>query len=1392
MAFDKTQAADHSPLFATAIEYHPGLAFLIVMLDSVGRLTRHVAGGCHITFLPTAVRIMVLRLLIIVVASSAIPTTSAHGQPDDTTQQTEFFEAKIRPVLIEHCYECHNSSETAEANLSLDHQAPMVKGGDSGGLFDWDAPDQSLLLQVIRHDIEGLEMPEGGGKLPASVIADLERWVKMGAPDPRTAPPSSQKIAEITSWQALRDKRMKWWSFQPIEMVEPPDAGAMHPVDQFVNHKLTAEGLTPSPVADKRTLLRRTTFALTGLPPTPQQTEKFIADESDAAFTALVDQLLASHQFGERWARHWMDWIRYAESHGSEGDPGIENAWMYRDYLIRSLNGDVGYDQLVKEHVAGDLLPNPRINESLQLNESLIATAHWRMVFHGFAPTDALDEKVRFTDDQIDTFSKSFLGLTVSCARCHNHKFDAISQADYYALFGILGSTRPGRAAADSQAKLDTNKQQLASLKDKIKAAVAGDWLSSLDELPNRIESLPPEGTMLKTWHTAKKGNVATAWTSLAADIEIQQQQQNDFTSQPRGPGWRFDNDNERWFAYGNGVDSKPGAAGDFMIAATGPNAIVSIFPSAVVSGMLSTKHAARLESPQVHLNADFDLWLNVTGAGNAGYRYAVQNYPRNGTVYPVKSLNDQPGTWRWQKFDLAYWNGDDIHIELAAAKDAPLLTKNEQRSWFGIREAALVPSGSLPPLNETTLQLSPLMDDLPAPTSVEELTDRYVSTIRNIVTSWLDGQISDSDALFLEHCRRYGLLSSELSELPTAARLVKQYRQLEAAVPVPTRVPTLTEWQGQDQRLLERGDHKQPREIIPRRFLEAIDDTPYRSKLSGRLQLADDVLRIDNPLTRRVIVNRVWHHLFGVGLVATPDNFGRLGAQPSHPELLDYLAGQFSNQHTWSLKSLIRFLVTSQTWQQVSTPSPESEQMDPQNQWLSHANVRRLEAEAIRDQLLMVSGNLNATMYGPPIVGTGNRRSVYVQIIRNRLDPFLATFDAPVPFGALGRRDITNVPAQSLMLLNDPFVVQAARLTASKTVQHIETSSIQDRCQQLWQQCLGRAPSVAELASSTALVESLRSRYAAVSVERATLEQKILETRQTIAATLSPIRNRLESEAANDTQSHNLKPIAVWDFEGDAKDRIGNLHATLKGTAAVDAGALILDGKGWAATSPLQQSLTEKSLEVTVQLANLNQRSGGAMTIQGTDGHVFDSIVFAERQPRHWMAGSNNFARTQDFNGPAEDTVQSKPVHIVVTYNSDGTVAAYRNGDLYGKAYKTGVQSFDKQTTQAIFGMRHGLSISPGRMLTGKLFEARLYDRALSAAEVKSAANGGRRYVTEAQVLDELPEPDRYWVTEVLRCKLKADEERLHSLGSPVPADQEWADLAHSLFNLKEFIYVR
>ncbi|MEO1996565.1 MAG: DUF1549 domain-containing protein, partial [Planctomycetaceae bacterium] len=427
-------------------------------------------------------------LLIMLAGGHRLP---ADDRPHKAVQ-LEFFETRIRPVLVERCYACHNSSKTAEASLTLDHRAGMLKGGDGGAIIVPGQAGRSRLLRILRHELPGLEMPQDDGKLSKSVIADIETWIDMGAPDPRNKPPTLQELTRATSWEAIFEKRKAWWSFQPVVKPTIPEVRASdwspHAVDRFLLAAMERRGLAPAAAADRRGLLRRTTFVLTGLPPTTEQVNAFLADKSPTAFHTAVDQLLASARFGERWARHWMDLVRYCESHGSQGDPELPNAYRYRDYLIRAFNSDVPYDQLVREHLAGDLLPQPRWNSDENFNESAIGPAHLRMVELGFVPVDALEDQVKVVDNQIDVYSKAFLGLTASCARCHNHKFDPISQEDFYALYGIFVSSRPGQVLIDDPELLDRNRRELMQLKHQIRSGLAGAWLEAAERLSTRLK----------------------------------------------------------------------------------------------------------------------------------------------------------------------------------------------------------------------------------------------------------------------------------------------------------------------------------------------------------------------------------------------------------------------------------------------------------------------------------------------------------------------------------------------------------------------------------------------------------------------------------------------------------------------------------------------------------------------------------------------------------------------------------------------------------------------------------------------------------------------------------------------------------------------------------------
>ena len=398
----------------------------------------------------------------------------------------EFFEKKVRPVLAEHCYECHSAGakKGLKGGLALDSRAASRKGGDSGPAVVPGAPDESLLIEAVRFTDEALQMPPEG-RLPAETIADLERWVAMGAPDPRGEAAPRPAAA---SWQEILRDRRGWWSLQSArrpEVAEVKDAGwSAHPVDRFLLAGLERAGLTPAEPADRRTLIRRLGLVLTGLPPTEAEVEAFVRDESPAAYEELVDRLLASPHFGERWARHWLDVVRFSETHGNEWNYEVHHAWRYRDYVIRAFNADVPYDQFVREHIAGDLLPEPRLDPGKEINESVIGTAFYR--FGEVAHDDCIDlPQLGFdvADNQIDTLTKAFQATTVACARCHDHKLDAVSTEDYYALLGILRSSRLVGHTIDTPEVNAERVRQMRALKAEIREELASAWLREAREV---------------------------------------------------------------------------------------------------------------------------------------------------------------------------------------------------------------------------------------------------------------------------------------------------------------------------------------------------------------------------------------------------------------------------------------------------------------------------------------------------------------------------------------------------------------------------------------------------------------------------------------------------------------------------------------------------------------------------------------------------------------------------------------------------------------------------------------------------------------------------------------------------------------------------------------------
>ncbi len=1012
---------------------------------------------------------------------------------------TEFFEKHIRPVLAAECYECHGEKK-AKGGLRVHTREALLKGGDTGPAVVPGAPNKSLLIRAISHKDPDLEMPKDRPRLDEKTMQAFVRWVKDGVPFP-----DAEVAATVTaeSWESTFARRKQWWSLQPVHKPVLPSVKnrgwSSHPVDQFILARLEGAGLQPASSAEKRVLLRRITFALTGLPPTVEETDGFLADRSADAYSKVVDRLLASPRFGEHWARHWMDLIRYAESHGSEGDPVVPWAWRFRDYLIRAFNADVPYDQFIREQIAGDLLPKPRYNPQERLNESMLGIAHYRMVEHGYQPVDELDEQVKFVDNQIDVLGKTFQALTISCARCHDHKFDAISQKDFYALYGIFASSRPAQVTIDVPEQLALLKPELTRLKQQIKSSIADVWLNATNQFTAKLADLlriPPKSTPTSTnapppepWETAwadaatNTANplhiLARAGSLSSADLRSEWARQtaywqNELRERKAFNAWHFTNawvlsgdDYEQWFKHGSGLPESPSAAGEFSLEPSGDQIVSGIYPAGVFTHLLARRHHGVLTSPRLKIETSY-ISVRALGDKDSSMRLLVENYPLSGGRFP--SVRPKKNGMTWLRMDTAYWKGSHAYFEAATAEDLTTYSKSAEDgdvkpsgSYFGI-DRIVIHDGKESPKEEVIPILPLLAGD--APTSAEELISRYAASLTEIISSWRrGGSLTDDQTAYFDFFVRHGFLPNNLSKLSSLQPLVKQYRKLEAEVPGPRRAPGLLEGCGFDQAFFPRGDHNRPGEPVPRHYLTALGSQPYRTALSGRLELADEIASANNPLTARVMVNRIWYHLFGRGVVASVDNFGRMGSNPTHPELLDYLAVRFV-EHGWSVKDMIRFLVTSRTFQMSSQPSSAAFQKDPANELWQHMRLRRLEAEAIRDSLLAASGQLDSKMYGasvsqPPM--DNNRRSVYISIRRGRPHPFLEVFDAPIPATTRGQRDLTNLPAQSLALMNDPFVITLAGKWAESLVANASMTAEQ-RIQRVFTTALGRPASRAEV----------------------------------------------------------------------------------------------------------------------------------------------------------------------------------------------------------------------------------------------------------------------------------------------------------------------------------------
>jgi len=870
----------------------------------------------------------------------------------DSQADLEFFESNVRPLLLESCVRCHGEKKQS-AGLRLDSREALLKGGDSGPAIEPGNPSESLLVQALSHELEDIKMPPKG-KLDAPKIDAIAQWVSRGAAWPTGVILSAAEMDAATG---------KHWSFQPISPTPP---GKVHdqswvktPIDAYILAKLEAQGVKPSPRADRRTLIRRASFDLVGLPPTADQIEAFESDSAPDAWAKVIDRLLASPQYGERWGRHWLDVARYADTKGYvfNEERRYPYSYTYRDYVIKSFNDDLPYNQFIIEQIAADRLPKAETDRDGSLAAMGFLTVGRRF----------LNNQQDIIDDRIDVVTRGLLGLTVSCARCHDHKFDPIPIEDYYSLYGVFASSvEPGdlpvlpEGPSKSPETLDFERETAK------RTAKRDDYLAQKrrefqDDLIQRAD--------------------VYLVAAITLDLNARHPKLDDRARADSLPTGRLRLAISRWKAR-------------------------------------LTQREGRSSDPV------FGLWPDLSALSDANFKQGVTDL--------IAKKGDS-----WNPIVLEAFKNDPPASRLEAAqKYGELLKEARERAKSSGKGADTSESRAWTELAEV----------LSAPGGIADLASEDIGR-----------------ALDRSERNRFRQLNNEISALAASHAGAPPRAMVLNDLPQPV-----------NPHVFLRGNPGRPGAQVPRQFLQVLAGPTRKpfSNGSGRLDLAQAIIDPKNPLTARVLVNRVWMLHFGTGLVATASDFGLRSEPPTHPELLDDLAAEFVRSG-WSLKTLHRRIMLSNVYQQRSDLVPASEKLDPSNKLLWRYPRKRLEFEPMRDALLAVSGQLDPTLGGrsvdlakAPYTG---RRTVYGLIDRQNLDGLYRTFDFASPDATSPKRFVTTVPQQALFLLNSPFVMEQARHLAQLT----EKESIPEaRVRAIYRRVLGRAPEAFEIDRALAFLQ--------------------------------------------------------------------------------------------------------------------------------------------------------------------------------------------------------------------------------------------------------------------------------------------------------------------------------
>ncbi|HEV3138330.1 MAG TPA: PSD1 and planctomycete cytochrome C domain-containing protein, partial [Pirellulales bacterium] len=939
---------------------------------------------------------------------------AAGVSPDHASEMTlsmELFKGQVRGLLEQNCLKCHGGEKT-KGEFDLTTREGLLKGGESGPAIVVGKPGESLLVRLIRHQDEP-NMPEDAAKLPDQAIDQISAWIASGAAYDK---PLLDMAATMTT-KTVSESDRQFWSFRPLEKPSVPpvknEAWCRTLLDKFILARLEAKNLIPNSAADRRKLIRRAYFDLIGLPPAVDEVEAFVADPASDAYDRLVDRLLTSPHYGERWGRHWLDLARFAESHGYEQDYDRPSAYHYRDFVIQALNEDMPYDRFVRLQIAGDEF-EPDNNLALMATGFLSAGTHATQITANQVEKERYDE----LDDMAATVGTAMLGLTVGCARCHDHKFYPIPQADYYRLLSTFTTTvrsdidvdfHPERYR-DAKATFDRDHAPLA-------AALAQ---FETDELPSRHEK----------WLANVVAPVAAKW--LVVDVES--------TKSDGGATLAKQPD-------GSQLASGKNATSDVytFVVPTRLKGITAVRLDALADPSLPKNGPGRAANGNFALS-DFQLWAAPHGTDAPGAPVKLVN-PKatfEQTGLPITSAIDDNKMSAWAidpKAGQDHAASFELETPIAAEQGTVLtfILKFENNTGHNLGRVRLSLSNAAKPVGLDGEQVAAaVVDDVnqALATPADDRTERQ----RAALLAWFRERDADWQKLS-------GAVQDHLKQSPKPD-LTKVMIATEGLPAI--RLHT----QGADffeqTYYLKRGDLNQKIGAAEQGFLQVLMTVPELEKhwrvappagwrTSYRRRALADWITDPNGgaghLLARVIVNRLWQHHLGRGIVATPSDFGAQGERPTHPELLDYLADQLI-QGGWRLKDMHKLIMTSAVYMQAADADPSRAKVDPDNLLFWHRSRQRLEAEAVRDAMLAVCGQLDERMFGPGSLDESNhRRSIYFTIKRSQLVPSMVLFDAPDALQGLGQRSSTTVAPQALAMLNSAQIQGYARAFAKESL---------------------------------------------------------------------------------------------------------------------------------------------------------------------------------------------------------------------------------------------------------------------------------------------------------------------------------------------------------------------